>query len=104
MYALLLNESNLDRVACQLSDGRMCDVLIVGQVWLHFQIKSEPRFGDDVLVICALVDGKILERYCYYFETMADVLEPACNLLYQYLSESDLLWRLALGVGSQSCT
>lgn len=104
MYAVLLNESNLDRVACQLSDGRMCDVLIVGGVWPYFQMTSDSRFGNDVLVICALIDGKILERYCYYSETMADILESACNLLYQYPSESDLLWRLATVVGSQLCT
>lgn|GEM_PF-6676115 len=36
MYALLLNESNLDKIACQLSDRRMWDVLIVGQVWIYF--------------------------------------------------------------------
>lgn len=55
----------------------MRDVLIVGQVWVHFQIKSEPSFGNDVLVIWALIDGKILEGCCYYFEIMADVLKSA---------------------------
>lgn len=104
MYALLLNKSNLDKIASQLSDGKMCDVLIVGEVWLHFQMKFAPCFGSDVLVICALVDGKILEGCCYYFETMTDVLESACNLLYQPPpSESELLWSLALIIDKKSC-